>query len=339
MKIPFRQLERHLQDRLAGAYLIAGDEPLLVDEALEQTRAAAHRRGFETRELHIVDRSFRWAELASDVDNLSLFASRKIVELRLASPRPGEAGSRSIAELAAKPDPDRLLLVGVGEKLDSSAQRAAWATSIEQHGVVVEIWPIERGELPRWIERRAAGIGLKLTQAAAQAIAERVEGNLLAADQELKRLALIAPGKEIDEAEVVESVADHARFDVFRLADAVLAGDAERAFRILAGLRAEGVAPVLVSWALARDISLLARLQFAAERGNDLDAAMQRQGVWQRRRPLVKSAVVRFRNRDFRTLMSHAAAVDGMIKGVTPADPWQALTGLLIALLETPRRH
>jgi DNA polymerase-3 subunit delta len=229
-----------------------------------------------------------------------------------------------------------LLLVGVGEKLDSSAQRAAWAASIEKHGVVVDIWPIDRGELPRWVERRAAGIGLQLTQGATQAIAERVEGNLLAADQELKRLALIAPGKEIGEADVLESVADHARFDVFRLADAVLAGDAERAFRVLAGLRAEGVAPVLVSWALARDISLLARLAFAAEHGQDLDAAMQRQGVWQRRRPLVKSAVARLRNSDFRALMSHAATVDGMIKGVTPAEPWQALTGLTIALLEKP---
>lgn len=339
MKIPLRQLDRHLRDRLAPAYLIAGDEPLLVDEALAAVRAAAAKQGFDSRELHIADRSYRWAELEADADALSLFASRKIVEIRLATPRPGDAGSRTIAELAAKRDPDRLLIVVVGEKLDSSAARAAWAKSLEEHGVLVEIWPIERGELLRWIEERARRTGLKLAPAAAQALAERVEGHLLAADQEIKRLSLLAAGAEVDEAHVLDSVADNARFDVFRLTDAVLAGDAERAFRVLGGLRAEGVAPVLVSWALARELALLARLQFAVAHGEPVDNAMLKLGVWRRRQPLVRQAVARYRRRDCKAFVAKAAEVDAMVKGAGETPPWEALTGLVLALLRPVTVH
>lgn len=339
MKIPFRQLDRHLRDRLAPAYLIAGDEPLLVDEALAAVRAAAVARGFDSRELHVADKNYRWAELEAGADNLSLFANRKIVEVRLQSPRPGDIGSRTLAQLAAKHDPDRVLIVAVGEKLDSDAQRAAWAKSLAEHGVVVEIWPIERAELPRWIEQRARSAGLKVTSAAARALAERVEGNLHAADQDIKLLALLAGGVEVDEARVLESVADNARFDVFQLTDAVLAADAERAFRVLAGLRAEGVAPVLVSWALAREISLLARLQFATAHGESLEGAMSKLHVWPRRQPLVKQAAARFRRRDCTALVRQAAEVDASVKGAEGAAPWEALTNLVLTLLRPVTVH
>ena len=333
MKIPVRQLERHLKDKLASVYLIAGDEPLLIDEALEQTRAAGRRNGFDSRELYVVDRSFRWSDLHSDASNLSLFASRKIVEIRMATPRPGDDGSRCISELTERPDPDRLLIVVVGAKLDAAASRTSWVKSIDKHGVLVEVWPIDRAELPRWVQQRAVAAGLKLTGPAAQLLAERVEGNLLAADQEIKRLALIAAGREIDEAEVLDSVANNARFDVFRLTDAVLAADTERAIRVLWGLQAEGVAPALVSWALSREITLLASLQYAVAHGDSVDGALTRLNVWGRRQPLLKQALTKHRGRDFAALVSHATAVDGMIKGVTPAEPWEALTGLVIALL------
>ncbi|HLF09881.1 MAG TPA: DNA polymerase III subunit delta [Gammaproteobacteria bacterium] len=339
MKVPVRQLERHLNDRLAPVYLIAGDEPLLVDEALEQTRAAARRRGFDSRELYIADRGFRWSDLTSDADNLSLFSNRKIIELRMATPRPGDEGSRSISALSEKRDPDRLLIVIVGEKLDAAATRASWVKSIDEHGVLVNVWPIDRTELPRWIQQRAQAAGLTFTTPAAQLLAERVEGNLLAADQEIKRLALVGPGREIDEAEVLESVANNARYDVFRLVDAVSAGDAERAIRVFWGVRAEGLAPALVSWALSREISLLASLQFAVAHGENLDGALTRLHVWGRRQALVKKAVARFRGRDFAALVSQAAAVDGMIKGVTQGQPWEALTGLVIALLRPVAKH
>lgn len=336
MKVPFRQLDRHLAERLAKAYLVAGDEPLLVDEALEQVRAKAMREGFSTRELHTADRSFKWHELLAGADNLSLFAQRKIVEIRLATPKPGDAGSSTIAELCERDDPDTLLIVAVGEKLDSASQKTAWVKAIEQHGAVVEIWPIERGELPRWIQQRAGSLKLKLTNAAAQSLAERVEGNLLAADQEIKRLALTAAGREIDEAEVLEFVANNSRFDVFALADAVLAGETGRTFKILSGLRAEGVHPVQISWVLTRDISLLARLEYAVRHGDNLDGALLRSGVWRRRQPLVRQALAKFKAQRLKALLAEAARVDAALKGVFPAEPWTTLTDLLIALLRPP---
>lgn len=336
MKIPLRQLDRHLAARMAQVYLVAGDEPLLVDEALEQIRAAALRAGFSSRELHTADRSFKWVDLVADADNLSLFATRKIVEIRLATPKPGDQGSATIAELCKRSDPDTLLVVAVSEKLDSAAARSSWVKAIDEHGVLVEIWPIERGELPRWVQQRAASVKLKLTPAAAQSLAERVEGNLLAADQEIKRLALTAVGREVDEAEVLEFVANNSRFDVFGLADAVLAGEVGRAFKILTGLRAEGVHPVQISWVLNRDISLLARLEYAVRHGENLDGALMKTGVWRRRQPLVKAALGKFKAQRLKTLLNEAARVDAALKGVFPAEPWTTLTDLLIALLRPP---
>jgi len=335
LKVPFRQLDSHLNRSLAKVYLVAGDEPLLVDEALEQVRAAAMRAGFSSRELHTADRSFKWVDLLAGADNLSLFATRKIVEIRLATPKPGDDGSETIAALCEREDPDTLVIVAVGEKL-GQASRSTWVKAVEQHGAVVEIWPIERGELPRWVQQRAAALKLKLTPAAAQSLAERVEGNLLAADQEIKRLALTAAGREIDEAEVLEFVANNSRFDVFALADAVLAGETGRTFRILSGLRAEGVHPVQISWVLNRDISLLARLEYAVRHGDNLEGVLLRSGVWQRRQPLVKKALSKFKAPRLKTLLAEAARVDAALKGVFPAEPWTTLTDLLVALLRPP---
>jgi DNA polymerase-3 subunit delta len=335
LKVPFRQLDSHLNRSLAKVYLVAGDEPLLVDEALEQVRAAAMRAGFSSRELHTADRSFKWVDLLAGADNLSLFATRKIVEIRLATPKPGDDGSETIAALCERDDPDTLVIVAVGEKL-GQASRSTWVKAIEQHGAVVEIWPIERGELPRWIQQRAAAVKLKLTPGAAQSLAERVEGNLLAADQEIKRLALTAAGREIDEAEVLEFVANNSRFDVFALADAVLAGETGRTFKILSGLRAEGVHPVQISWVLNRDISLLSRLEYAVRHGDNLEGALMRSGVWQRRQPLVKKALAKFKAPRLKALLAEAARVDAALKGVFPAEPWTTLTDLLVALLRPP---
>lgn len=333
MKLPLRQLDRHLAEGVAKIYLVAGDEPLLVDEALEQIRTAARKHGFDTRELHSAERGYRWSDLTAGADNLSLFASRKIVEIRLASPKPGDEGSQTIAALCERDDPDTLVIVAVGDKVDS---RAAWVKAIEKHGVFVEIWPIDRGELPRWVQQRASAARLKLTLAAAQALSERVEGNLLAADQEIKRIALTAAGREIDEAEVLEFVANNSRFDTFTLADAVLAGEAPRAFKILSSLRAEGVHPVQIAWALNRDISTLAKVEFAVRHGENVESALFKSGVWQRRQPLVRSALRRFSGRRLQALVAQAARVDAGLKGVFPAEPWLTLTDLLISLLRPP---
>lgn len=338
MKIPLRQLDGALKGRLPAAWFVSGAEPLLVDEALEKIRAAARAAGFDTRELHVVDRSFRWAELEASADNLSLFAARRLVELRLHTPRLGDEGGATVRGLVERPDPDRLLLIGLAERLDASAARTAWVKAIEEHGVWVEVWPVGREELPRWIGERARTYGVRLTADAADALAERVEGNLLAADQELKKLSLAGlGGRELDEAAVLEAVAISARYDVFGLADAVTAGDARRAFQVLDGLRLEGVEPVLLSWALCREIGLLARLQYAAEHGGAVDSLLARERVPRRRHPALKGALRRFGWAELKRLLARAADLDAAVKGGSETPPWEALTGFVLESMRAGR--
>lgn len=209
--------------------------------------------------------------------------------------------------------------------------------TFDKHGVIVDVWPIERRELPAWIAARAKRAGLALSPRAADVLADRVEGNLLAADQEVRKLALISDGSEIGEPEVLESVASSARFDVFGLTDAWLAGDARRTIRVLRSLRGEGAAAPLVSWALARELRVLTRLKLAQQRGERSDAVFAEERVWPRRQPLLKQAVGRYSAAQLAGLLGLAARVDDTVKGVTDAEPWDALIALVIAILEPQR--
>ena len=338
MKLPLRQLRRHLEQGLAGCYLIAADEPLLVAEAGDAVRAAARGQGFEERNVFTAERGFRWDALESQADNLSLFASRRIVEVRMSAPRPGDAGARVLRSLAEENDPDRLVLITINARLDASASRSVWLRTIEKHGVLVDIWPVDRAQLPQWLADRAAGLGLRLSRDAAVMIAERVEGNLLAADQELQKLSILAPDAQIDEATVVDCVAASARYDVFRLSDAVLAGDARRAIQVLEGLRTEGTHPTLISWAVIRELGLVARLHGAQARGESLDSTLGRLHVWRKRQPLLKRAAGRIAPDQLRELLHQARNVDRQIKGALAGPPWPALTGLVLAAVEPRSR-
>lgn len=336
MKINARQLGTQLSRRLAPIYLVCGDEPLLVAEAAAQVRAAARRQGFAERELFVAERGFKWAELEGGADNLSLFVARRLIELRLPSPRPGDAGSKVLQALASRDDPDRLVLVVTG-KLDAAAARSSWVKAIDAQGVVAQVWPVERAQLPDWIRARAADLEVKLTQGAAELLADRVEGNLLAADQELNKLAILAAGTVVDEDGVLAAVANSARFDVFRLVDALLGGDARRSFGVLAGLRAEGAEPALVVWALSRELCLLARMAAAVGRGQQIGAALAEQGVWKRRQALIRRALGRYEAEELGTLLRRAAEVDRVVKGAVAGNAWHAITELLLLALD-PRR-
>jgi len=338
VKINARELGGNLARGLAPIYLVTGDEPLLVAEAAAEIRARARGAGFEQRDLHVVERGFKWHELETSADTLSLFASRRMLELRLASPRPGDAGSKTLEHLAAADDADLLTIV-VTSKLDSSASRSRWVNAIDKAGIVVRVWPVDRAQLPAWIERRAASLGLKLSRGAIELLADRVEGHLLAADQELRKLALIAPESRVDEAAVLEAVESNARFDVFRLVDAMLAGNARRVFSVLDGLIAEGVEPVLVSWALCRELTLLARLHAAQRRGQRPEQLFPKLGVWQRRQGLVRGALNRFPASRVARLLRDAQTVDRIIKGNRPGVPWQAVTALLLAAVGPHERR
>ena len=332
MKFGAQKLAAHLSQTLASVYLVAGDEPLVVAEALESIRARAVRDGFEQRNLVVVDRGFRWAELEGDADTLSLFATRRILELRLESLRPGDEGRKTIQALVERPNPDRLFLVAT-PKLDSAASRTAWVKSIDTHGVIVQAWPVERPNLPRWIQERAGRTGLRFSATAAEFLADRVEGNLLAADQEIQKLGLLVGEGSIDEQTVLNAVASNTRFDIFRLIDAILARNARRSLAVLTGLRAEGIAPALVLWALSRELGLLLRLKTAAGQGVSEAQVFSRHRVWPKRQSILSTALRRYQLGQLITLLGRAEEVDRVIKGVSTGRPWDGLTQLVIAML------
>ncbi len=331
MKIQANQVHSHLQKNLARCYLVSGDEHLLVAEVLDAIRDAARSKGFTARELHIATSGFDWSSLRSSTANLSLFAERRIVELRLPTGKPGRDGSAAIADLVAETGPDLMLIV-VASKLDLSSQSAKWVKALDSAGVNVTIWPIGPRELPGWIGDRMRRAGLQPDREAVAMIAERVEGNLLAAGQEIEKLRLLHGAGAVSSADVSAAVADSSRFDVFKLVDAALAGDAGRAVRILSGLGAEGIEPVVVVWSLTRELRTLANLDDLVASGTSLASAMQKARIWSSRETLVRACMARHQRGDFHRLLKACCQADRAAKGQLQADPWQVLTPILLEL-------
>jgi len=331
LKIKANQLPPHLQKNLASCYLVTGDEHLLVDEALDAIRAAARERGFTSRDLHVGIVGFDWAQLRDSSANMSLFAEKRIVELRLPTGKPGRVGSQAITDMVDRLDSDLMLIVS-GPKLDRSAQSSKWVKTIESAGVNVQIWPIGLRELPGWIAERMRQAGLQPDRGAVALIADRVEGNLLAAGQEIEKLRLILGEGKVTADDVGNAVANSSRFDVFKLVDAALTGDAKRALRILSGLRAEGVEPVIVVWALTRELRTLANLTDTIAAGTDLASGMQKNGVWNNRQALVRSCIGRHQHGDFHRLLKAANQADQAAKGQLRADPWLLSTDIVMGI-------
>ncbi len=311
---------------LRSAYLITGTEPLLIAEACDAVRSAARNRGYSDREVHFVERGFDWDSLLAETANLSLFASLRLLELRFGS-APDAAGQKALAGLAAQPPADTLLLVS-GE-LEWRQLKGAWVSAFDEHGVLVVAQPVERTALPSWIRGRLASRGLTITPDAAEMLADRVEGNLLAAQQEIERIALLMPGATLGSDEVAALVADSARYDVFELSAAALSGQAARALRILAGLRAEGREPPLVLWALLNDLRALSAVEWRAQRERSLDAIFREEKIWARRQSTMKAALPRFTRDEIESLLVSAAAVDRTAKGAMRGDAWVALESLV----------
>ena len=325
MRLNLQQLPAALERGLQPAYLISGDEPLLVGEAVDAIRAAARAAAYTERTVFFIDKSFAWEDLRHATQSLSLFAERRIIELRMPGGKP-DNGAAAVAALATDPPPDVLTLVVTG-KLDKKASDAAWVQAFAQHGVWLAVWPVGTAALPGWLAARARLFKLDLEPAAAQLIAERVEGNLLAADQELRKLGLLAGGAVISVPLVLQSVADSARYDVFQLAEAAAAGDAVRALRVLLGLKSEGIEPALILWALVRE---LRGLWQASER-NRLRAT-QRGSAWNLASTPSARALARVGDIPLAQLLSEASRTDRIVKGAAAGDPWTALTRLTAIL-------
>jgi DNA polymerase-3 subunit delta len=319
------QLSASLARSLAGIYLVSGDEPLLVGEAADAIRSAARTAGFADRSVFFIDRGFDWDELRHASRALSLFSERRLFELRLPSAKP-DKGAPLLAELASQPPPDVLCLIVTG-KLDKKAVDSAWVRAVEKHGIWVPVWPVDTAALPGWLRTRAKQMQIVLEPDAAQLIVDRVEGNLLAAKQELEKLSLLAAGKPIGADMVLRSVGDSARYDVFQLAEAAAAGDAARALRVLLGLKSEGVEPTLILWALVRE---LRGLWQARER--DRLRSPARGSGWNLAAVPSPRALSRQKQLPLARLLRQASRTDRVIKGLAMGDAWSALTGLTGAL-------
>ena len=311
---------------LRNAYLVTGAEPLLIAEACDAVRAAARAQGYADREVHFLERGFDWDGLLADAANLSLFATRRLIELKI-GPAPDAGAQKALAGLAARPPADTLLLVS-GE-IERKSLSTQWVRAFEEHGVLVVAQAVERAALPGWIRDRLGRKGVTIEPAAAELLADRVEGNLLAAQQEIERIALLMPGAELDAGRIAELVADSARYDVFELAAAAFSGQPQRALRILAGLRAEGREPPLVLWALLNDLRGLSRVVQRLERERSIDDIFRSEQIWSNRQGPLKSASRRLSRSDIDSLLLAAATADRIAKGSLRGDAWVALESLV----------
>lgn len=331
MKIQVNQLSSHLMKSLAACYLVTGDEHLIVGEALDAIRKAARERGFTARETHVTSTSFDWNALWASTANMSLFAEKRIVELRLPTGKPGKVGGQAIVDLVDQAGPDLLFIV-TGPKLDKNTSASKWAKTIEKKGVSLPIWPISVRELPAWIANRMRAAGLQPDREAVSLLADRVEGNLLAADQEIEKLRLLLGEGKVSAQDVSNAVANSSRYDVYKLTDSALAGDARRSVKILGGLRAEGVEPVIVMWALTRELRTLVTLDDAIRQGADLGSAMQKARIWSSRQGLVRSCISRHQHGDFHKMLKATGRADAAAKGQRTGDPWQLVTDVVVSL-------
>ncbi|MFM7531148.1 MAG: DNA polymerase III subunit delta [Rubrivivax sp.] len=338
MQLRLEQLDTHLGRGLRALYTVHGDEPLLVQEACDALRAAARARGCTEREVFNVSGAhFDWSAVLGATRAMSLFASERLVELRIPSGKPGKEGSLALQQLA-EAVPDGVFVLVVLPALDNTALRSGWFTALEAAGVALRVEGVERSALPAWIAQRLARQGQRVRegeegQRTLGFFADRVEGNLLAAHQEIGKLALLHPPGELGLEDVEAAVLDVARYDVRRWCEAVLEGHAGRALRMLEGLRAEGESPVSVLWKLADDLRALHRVRAALDAGRPLPLALQEARVWGPRQRVLERAAPRCGRASLARLVAAASTCDGITKGLPrpqwPADPWDALRHLV----------
>jgi DNA polymerase-3 subunit delta len=269
--------------------------------------------------------------LHNEANALSLFAEKKIIEIRISNGKPGDKGSKALCELCANPSPDNLLLV-ILPKLERSAQNSKWVKALEAVGAHIQVWPVTGDQLPRWIKQRLLESNITANQQAVEILAERVEGNLLAAVQEIEKLKLLAIEGKVDAIMMSSVVADSARYNLFEFVDKVLAGDAQSAARSLRGLHSEGTDAIPLLWAITRELRILIKASEQISRGENRDWALKNAGVWEKRLPLFRTAIQRCSAAHLRMLLYQAGAIDRGIKGMRKADIWDELTTLVLSL-------
>jgi DNA polymerase-3 subunit delta len=341
MQLALPQLSAHLQKGLRSLYVLHGDEALLIQEAADAIRATARAQGYTERSVHTVSGAhFDWSEVLAAGGSLSLFADKQIVEVRVPSGKPGKEGSTAIQQLAVSAQGnDTTLTLFLLPRLDAATRKGAWFAALENSGVSIQVDPVDRNALPQWIAQRLQLQGQRVVageegQRTLQFFADRVEGNLLAAHQEIQKLGLLHPPGELNQEQVESAVVNVARYDVFKLSESVLSGQVARVQRMLDGLQAEGEAAVLVHYTLAEDIRALKRVKDAIAAGKPMPLALREQRVWGPRERLFERVLPRMTEARLNGLLQAAHHVDGIVKGLKvpdwPTDPWQALQRLAV---------
>ena len=326
------QLDAHLQRSLSPLYVIHGDEPLLALEAGDAIRARARKEGFSERDVFSVDRYFDWSELLGAFAGMSLFGDRKLIELRIPTGKPGTAGSEAIVSLCASLSADTLAVVTV-PRLAKRDQSTAWFSAMAKTGTIVDVYSVERARLPEWIAARLSRQKQRATRDTLAFLADSVEGNLLAAHQEVQKLGLLLPEGELDFNAVRDAVMNVARYDALKLSEAMLAGDKPRLARMLEGLKAEGEAPPRILWIVAEEIRAIARVQEGLSQGRPLADVCRENRVWgDARQNLVGRAARRLGREALLAALGHAAFVDRVSKGVARGDAWDELLQLGLRL-------
>jgi DNA polymerase-3 subunit delta len=330
MQLRAEELERHLARSLATLYVIHGDEPLQSLEAADAIRAQARAQGFAEREVLTAERGFDWGSLAASGANLSLFSSKKLIELRIPGGKPGTEGAAAIVQFCAAPVADVLAIVSL-PKLERRSQDAAWFKALTREGVLINTFQVERAQLPQWIAARLARQKQKADRETLQFLADSVEGNLLAAHQEIQKLGLLfAPG-DLDFDAVCGAVLNVARYDAFKLNEAMLAGDKSRLARMLDGLKSEGEAPPKILWVLSEEIRAVAKVQSGLAQGEDLQQLYRNNRVWGGvRQQLVTEAARRLKSAALGQALRHAARIDRTVKGLARGDVWDELLQLCL---------
>lgn len=333
MKLKPEQLSSHLKQPLLPVYLLTGDEPLLIQESGDQLRLSARENGFSDREVFHADAGFSWESLLQSSQSLSLFSDKQLIELHIPNGKPGAKGSTILTQLLQAPSPDNLLIIYC-PKLDASAQRSAWFKAIDKAGAVLQYWPVEPQRLPGWISQRCRAAGLTIDPDAAQQLADRVEGNLLAAAQEIEKLKLLSSDGNLNQEAISGSVADNARYDVYALLDAALEAKPARCLKILQGLRSEGTDAIAILGSLTWELRKL--LELSQQPGAISESQYKKHRIWGKRKTLVSQSLRRLRSNQLETMLQQCATTDKAVKGMCNDDPWLLLSTTYLQLAGRP---
>jgi DNA polymerase-3 subunit delta len=335
MDLRLAQLAPHLERTLAPIYVVHGDEPLLGIEAGDAIRAAARKAGYDEREVLVAEPGFKWDAFVAANANMALFGARKLIDLRIPSGKPGVDGAKALEAYAVNPNPDQRMLITL-PKIDRATQSSAWFAALAAAGATVAVYPLTRAELPAWIAARLTRQHQRVAPETLAFLADRCEGNLFAARQEIEKLGLICPAGELPHDAVERAVADVARYDVLALSEAWLGGEAARAMRVLTALEAEGEGIQLLLWQLAEDLHALAAVTCAVAAGTPVAAAIRNARVWGRRQGAMESAARRVDPGTLLSLLRALATADAVSKGIGHGSAWEALATITLTLAGKP---